>query len=68
VDHIVFSREYISETFYGSVLIDVITRQYLEEYIALIKTETQRLRKFFEENFEDFEKHVTALKSKSANI
>ena len=68
VDHIVFSREYISKTFCGSVLIDVITRQYLEEYIALIKAETQRLRKFLEENFDDFEKHVAALRSKSANI
>jgi hypothetical protein len=68
VDHVVFSREYISKTFCGSVLIDVITRQYLEEYIVLIKAETQRLRKFFEENFEDFEKHVAAFRSKSANI
>ena len=68
VDHIVFSREYISKAFCGSVLIDVITRQYLEEYIALIKAETQRLRKFLEENFDDFEKHVAALRSKSANI
>jgi hypothetical protein len=68
VNHIIFSREYISKAFCGSVLIDVITRQYLEEYIALIKAETQRLRKFFEENFDDFEKHVAALRSKSANI
>ena len=68
VDHIIFSREYISKDFCGSMLIDVITRQYLEEYVALVKAETQRLRKFFEENFDDFEKHVAALKSKSANI
>jgi hypothetical protein len=68
VDHVVFSREYISKNFCGSILIDVITRQHLEEYIALIKAETQRLRKFFEENFDDFEKHVAALRSKSANI
>jgi len=68
VDHIVFSREYVSKNFCGSILIDVITRQYLEEYIALIKAETQRLRRFFEENFDDFEKHVATLRSKSANI
>lgn len=68
VNHIVFGREYISRNFSGSMLIDVITRQYLEEYITLVKSETQRLRKFFEENFDDFEKHVAALRSKSANI
>ncbi|MEA1958451.1 MAG: hypothetical protein U9N44_02090 [Chloroflexota bacterium] len=57
-DHIVFNSEYISKTFRGHVLIDVITRQYLEEYIALIKAETQRLRKFLEGNFEEIEKYV----------
>jgi len=57
-DHIVFNSEYISRVFRGHVLIDVITRQYLDEYIALIKAETQRLRKFLEGNFEEIEKYV----------
>lgn len=67
-DHVVFKREYISKNFCGNILIDVITRQYVSEYIGLIKVETHRLRKFLEENFDDLEKHVAALKSKSANI
>ena len=67
-DHVVFSREYISKNFCGNILIDVITRQYLQEYIGLIKVETQRLRRFLEENFNDLDKHVAALRSKSANI
>jgi len=68
VNHIVFSREYISNTFCENTLVDIITHQYLEEYSALIKTETHKLRKFFEENFDDFENYVAALRSKSANI
>ena len=67
-DHVVFSREYISKDFCGNILIDVITRQYVPEYIGLIKSETQRLRRFLEENFDDLEKQVVALKAKSANI
>ena len=67
-DHVVFSREYISRNFCGKILIDVITRQYAQEYINLIKVETQRLRRFLEENFDDLDKHVAALRSKSANI
>ncbi|MFA5368275.1 MAG: hypothetical protein WC333_10400, partial [Dehalococcoidia bacterium] len=67
-DHVVFAREYISRGFCGRILIDVITRQYVPEYIGLIKGETQRLRRFLEENFDDLDKHMAALRSKSANI
>jgi hypothetical protein len=67
-DHIVFSKEFITKGFCGNMLIDVITKQYVPEYIGLIKAETQRLRRFLEENFDDLDKHVAALRAKSANI